>query len=298
MPLLTPNYSSKTQVFHRQQALDYSSHSFKTSILQAACPCLPPATVLGHKYSTGSMPLLTPNYSSKTQVFHRQHALDYSSHSFKTSILQAACPCLPPATVLRHTYSTGSMPLLTLNYSSKTQVFHRQHALDYSSHSFKTSILQAACPCLPPATVLGHKYSTGSMPLLTPNYSSKTQVFHRQHALDYSSHSFKTSILQAACPCLPPATVLGHKCSTVSMPLLTPNYSSKTHVFYRQHALDYSSHSFKTSILQAACPCLLPTTVLRHKYSTGSMPLLTPNYSSKTQVFYRQHALDFSSHSF
>ena len=133
------------------------------------------------------------------------------------------------------------------------------------------------------------------MPLLTPNHSFMTQVFYRQHALAYPQPQFyDSSILQTACPCLPPTTVLRHKYSTGSVPLLTPCHSFRTQVFYRQHALAYPQLSFyDKSILLAACPCLLPTTVLRHKYSTGSVPLLTPGHSFRTQVFYRQHALAY-----
>ena len=80
-------------------------------------------------------------------------------------ILQGACPCLRPATVLRQMYSTGSMPLLTPSHSLKTYVFYR----GMPSHSLEPT----------------NMYSTGSMPLLTPSHSLKTYVFYREHALAY-----------------------------------------------------------------------------------------------------------------
>ena len=211
------------KVFYREHALAYPHsqfqdryftvsmplltpyHSFKTYILQGACPCLPPTTVsrqifyrehdlaypqpqFQDRYFTGSMPLLTPN------------------HSFKTDILQGACPCLPPTTVSRH-------------------IFYREHALAYPQPQFQD------------------RYFTGSMPLLTPTTVSR-HIFYREHALAYPlpqfqdiyftgsmplltpKHSFKTYMLQGACPCLPPTTV-------------------SRHIFYREHALAYPLPQFQ-----------------------------------------------------
>ena len=194
-------------------------------------------------------------------------------------------------------YLTGSMPLPTPNNSLKTKVSYREHALAYSQQQFQDkSILQGACPCLLPTTVPRQKYPTGSMPLPTPNNSSKTKVSYREHALAYSQQQFQDkSILQGACPCLLPTTVPRQKYLTGSMPLPTPNNSSKTKVSYKEHAFAYSQPQLEEkSILQGACPCLLPTTVRRQKYLTGSMPLYTPNHSLKTKVSYREHALVYS----
>ena len=181
MPLLTPNHSFNL---------------LEREYFTGSIPLLTPNQCLERDYFTGSIPLLTPNHSVWSE-----------------SILQVAYPCLPPTTVLgarvfyrwytlaypqpqclEREYFTGSIPLLTPNHSVWSE-----------------SILQVTYPCLPQTTVLGarvfyrwhtlaylqpqcleREYFTGSIPLLTLNYSVWSE-----------------SILQVTYSCLPPTTVFG-----------------------------------------------------------------------------------------
>ena len=107
------------------------------NILQGACPCLPPTTVVVLRH----LPL--------PKIFNREHSLAY-----------------PPTTVvvLRH------LPL--------PKIFHREHSLAYLQPQWWSRDIY-----------LYQKYSTGSMPLLTPNQSvvprPLPKIFYRELALAY-----------------------------------------------------------------------------------------------------------------
>ena len=107
------------------------------------------------------MPLLTPSHSIETCGC--PESLPYNVRD--NGILQVACPCLPPATTLRHVdvlssyrtmyvtmYFTGSMPLLTPSHNIET--CGCPESLPYNVRD--NGILQVACPCFPPATTLRH----------------------------------------------------------------------------------------------------------------------------------------------
>ena len=303
MPLLTPDHSS-----HKER-LCWGRH-----VIQGACPCLPPITVhtkrgsvgaevsyrghalaypqsqftqrealLGQTCNTGSMPLLTPDHSS-----HKERLC------WGRSILQRACPCIPPITVYTKRGSVGA------------EIFYREHALAYLQSQFtqRDALLEQTC-------------HTGSMPLLTlitvytKRYSVGADMPYREHALAYPDHSLHKEILcwgrsvtQGACPCLPPITAYTKRGSVgADMP-------------YREHALAYPDHSlhkerlcWSRHAIQGACPCLPRSqftqreTLLEQTCHTGSMPLhtLITVYTKRGSVGadmpYREHVLAYPDHS-
>ena len=62
----------------------------------------PTGDLLEQDVTTENMPLLTPSHTS-----YREHALAYP----QPHILQRTCPCLPPATKLRHVVVLRLSPL-------------------------------------------------------------------------------------------------------------------------------------------------------------------------------------------